>query len=81
MRGAIHPLPQYAFMAWCSVNHRDNFTFYLFYNINSITDNYQNCFMAMISVLDLHTFKRSFINNSCGIHFYCERKRVLVVIL
>jgi hypothetical protein len=29
MRGAIHPLPQYAFMAWCLVKHRDNFAFYL----------------------------------------------------
>jgi hypothetical protein len=31
MSGAIPPLPQYAFMAWCSVKkkHRDNFTFYL----------------------------------------------------
>jgi hypothetical protein len=27
MRGAIPPLPQYAFMAWCLVNHRDSFTF------------------------------------------------------
>jgi hypothetical protein len=28
MRGAIPPLPQYAFMAWCLVKkHRDNFTF------------------------------------------------------
>jgi hypothetical protein len=26
MRGAISPLPQYAFMAWCLVKHRDNFT-------------------------------------------------------
>jgi len=28
MRGAIPPLPQYAFMAWCLVKkkHRDNFT-------------------------------------------------------
>jgi hypothetical protein len=30
MRGAIHSLPQYAFMAWCLVKHRDNFTFYLY---------------------------------------------------
>jgi hypothetical protein len=30
MSGAIHPLPQYAFMAWCLVKHRDNFTFYLY---------------------------------------------------
>jgi hypothetical protein len=30
MRGAIHPLPQYVFMAWCSVKtRRDNFTFTL----------------------------------------------------
>jgi hypothetical protein len=32
MRGAIHPLPQYAFMAWCLVigKHRNSFilTFY-----------------------------------------------------
>jgi hypothetical protein len=27
MRGAILPLPQYVFMAWCLVKHRDNFTF------------------------------------------------------
>jgi hypothetical protein len=27
MRGAIQPLPQYAFMSWCLVKHRDNFTF------------------------------------------------------
>jgi hypothetical protein len=26
MSGAIPPLPQYAFMAWCLVKHRDNFT-------------------------------------------------------
>jgi hypothetical protein len=29
MRGASRPLPQYAFMAWCIVKHRDNFTFML----------------------------------------------------
>jgi hypothetical protein len=27
MSGDVPPLPQYAFMAWCSVKHRDNFTF------------------------------------------------------
>jgi hypothetical protein len=28
MRGAIPPLPQYAFTTWCSVKkHRENFTF------------------------------------------------------
>jgi len=29
MRGAIPPLPQYVFMAWCLVKHRDNFTLLL----------------------------------------------------
>jgi len=27
MRGAIPPLPKYAFMAWCLGKHRDSFTF------------------------------------------------------
>jgi hypothetical protein len=27
MSGAIPPLPQYVFMAWCLVKHRDKFTF------------------------------------------------------
>jgi hypothetical protein len=27
MHGAIPPLPQYVFMAWCLLKHRDNFTF------------------------------------------------------
>jgi hypothetical protein len=27
MCGAIPPLPQYTFMEWCLVKHRDNFTF------------------------------------------------------
>jgi hypothetical protein len=26
MRGAILPLPQYVFVAWCLVKHRNNFT-------------------------------------------------------
>jgi hypothetical protein len=31
MHGAIPPLPQYVFVAWCLVEHRDNFTFCTFY--------------------------------------------------
>jgi hypothetical protein len=27
MSGAIPPLLQYALMAWCSIKHRDNFTY------------------------------------------------------
>jgi hypothetical protein len=30
MRGAIPPLPQYVFMAWCLVKHRYNSTFFTF---------------------------------------------------
>jgi hypothetical protein len=30
MRGAVLPLPQYVFIAWSLVKHRDNFTF-IFY--------------------------------------------------
>jgi hypothetical protein len=29
MRGAIPPLPQYVFMVWYLVKHRDNCTFYM----------------------------------------------------
>jgi hypothetical protein len=35
MRGAIPPLPQHAFMAWCLVQHRDNIT--LPYQWNTLT--------------------------------------------
>jgi len=31
MRWAIPSLPQYIFVAWCLVKHRDNFTFTLCY--------------------------------------------------
>jgi hypothetical protein len=30
MGGVIPPLPQYAFMAWCFVEFRYDFTFYLY---------------------------------------------------
>jgi hypothetical protein len=33
MHGAIPPLPQYVFMAWCLVKHRDNFTFILTFRL------------------------------------------------
>jgi hypothetical protein len=36
MCGAIPPLLQYVFMAWCLVKHRDNFTF-TFYHIFRVT--------------------------------------------
>jgi hypothetical protein len=30
MRRDIPPLPQYAFIAWCLIKHRDNFNFFIF---------------------------------------------------
>jgi hypothetical protein len=30
MHGAIPPLPEYVFMAWFLVKHRDNFTFTIY---------------------------------------------------
>jgi hypothetical protein len=40
MREAIPPLPQYVFMAWCLVKHRENFTFYL---LNEEGDKRDSC--------------------------------------
>jgi hypothetical protein len=33
MCGAVSPLPQYAFMAWCLVKHRNNFTFAFYLDV------------------------------------------------
>jgi hypothetical protein len=46
MRGAIPPLPQYVFMAWCLVKHRDNFTFYFI-----ISKQYSNNVAIVLSSL------------------------------
>jgi hypothetical protein len=35
MHEVIPPLPQYVFMAWCLVKHRDNFTFYKIYRMKT----------------------------------------------
>jgi hypothetical protein len=42
MCGAIPPLPQYVFMAWCLVKHRDNFTF-TFYAIEIVPPSHSDC--------------------------------------
>jgi hypothetical protein len=49
MRGATHPLPQYALKAWCSVksNHRDNFTFCLWSDGNMKWYNGENLIMNL----------------------------------
>jgi hypothetical protein len=38
MRGAISHLPKYAFMTWCLVKHRDNFTFLPFVVVDFVID-------------------------------------------
>jgi hypothetical protein len=50
MCGVIPPLPQYVFMAWCSVKYRDNFTF--FKGAKSI--NYALALMAINSYCDVY---------------------------
>jgi hypothetical protein len=38
LHGAIPPLPQYVFIAWCLVKHRDNFTFtFLPFTTNTVS--------------------------------------------
>jgi hypothetical protein len=39
MRGAIPPLPQYTFMAWCLVKHRDSFIFFTVLKMLGLTQN------------------------------------------
>jgi len=41
MSEAIPPVPQYAFMAWCLVKRRDNFTF-AFYRIGRLLTSNRN---------------------------------------
>jgi hypothetical protein len=43
MSEAIPPLPQYAFMAWCSVKrkHRENFTFNITYMLIEVEKMFQ----------------------------------------
>jgi hypothetical protein len=54
MRGAIPPLLQYVFMAWCLVKHRDNFTF----KIKALGQSVQ--------ILDLQTCWIPFVTSDTG---------------
>jgi hypothetical protein len=36
MREAVLPLPHYAFMEWCLVKHRDNFTFIIVFIVRTL---------------------------------------------
>jgi hypothetical protein len=48
MRGAIPPLSQYAFMAWCSVKtkHRVNFTFTFFSSLQIVEERVSHLYAA-----------------------------------
>jgi hypothetical protein len=35
MHGAIPPFPQYAFMAWCLVKHKDTFIIYQIFRVSN----------------------------------------------
>jgi hypothetical protein len=48
MCGTILPLPQYVFMAWRSVKHRDNFTFTYF--VTEKNDDTQNTVNVIVSI-------------------------------
>jgi hypothetical protein len=47
MRGAISLLPQYVFMAWCLVKHRDNFTFTFF----SFVERQEDILNRMVAII------------------------------
>jgi hypothetical protein len=53
-RGATPPFPQYAFMAWCLVKRRDNFTFHLIFLIISSVS-----FLCSFNVYFLHFLRWS----------------------
>jgi hypothetical protein len=56
MSAAILPLPQYIFMAWCLVKHRDKFTFTFTFTLqlNPILSEFNT----------VHTFK-AFFSKTC----------------
>jgi hypothetical protein len=56
MRGAIPPLPQYAFMAWCLVKHMDNFTFYVILFIKNYTEVFYAVYEGMSHPFSVRRF-------------------------
>jgi hypothetical protein len=73
MRGAIPPFPQYVFMAWCLVKHRDNFTFTMSRSSSGLSP---PGFLVNI----LYVLFVSFIHATCPVHltlimctFLCEK--------
>jgi hypothetical protein len=46
MSGAIHPLPQYAFTAWCSVKAQGQLYLYLYLNLNFFVNAVLICYFV-----------------------------------
>jgi hypothetical protein len=67
MRGAIPPLPQYVFMVWCLVKHRDNFTFlplqYILFTVST-----------RIGFNHLKDESHNHRNLHC--HYFCESQQI-----
>jgi hypothetical protein len=76
MRGAIPPLPQYVFMAWCLVNHRDDFTFIFIYDVykgNYVMIGVSLAYDSALGVYSLHCqfsfrFKTFTMRHGLSIH-------------
>jgi hypothetical protein len=62
MCGAIHPLPQYAFMVWCSdkMKHRDNYLhFYLLFLLFTYMKDINGTFVIEAEKLSYDKQKKS----------------------
>jgi hypothetical protein len=55
MRGAILPLPQYAFMAWCSVEAQGQLYFYLY--LSSQCDMYSSWLYGNVFAFVIHLYE------------------------
>jgi hypothetical protein len=51
MSGAILTLPQYVFMAWCLVKHRDSFNFYFTIGLSSSSSSSSSSFLGSTAQL------------------------------
>jgi hypothetical protein len=61
MRGAIRPLPQYAFMAWCLVKHREEFTLCPFTKLSHFKYTYRALFVLVLKRVQFTFFHDMFL--------------------
>jgi hypothetical protein len=61
MRGAIPPLPQYAFMAWCLVKHRDRNQQQMNFEANEVCKIAKNAFGKSVYSNMEYTYNAVFI--------------------